>query len=201
MTGNWQLTGPEADLVQNAAWLLTKQQVTAKVYTLLGELSVRYAQLLQQYPPADPAVLLPTPKIARGEYYRQLPYVMLDQPRFFKQEDAFAIRSFFWWGNHFSIHLHLSGNCKHQYLPQLLQHLHAGRLQQWHTVLQEDRWQHYFGPDNYVPVAKQPVDLIAATWQQLPFIKLGQYLPLNRWNEAPAFYADRFENLLLLLHT
>lgn len=200
MSSTWQLTAQELMLVQNAEWLLTKQQITGKVYELLGTLSTRYSNLLLQYPPADAAILQPTPKIARGEYYRQLPYVILDQPRFFKQEDAFAIRSLFWWGQHFSIHLHLSGRYKAQYMPLLLRHLQQGRLQQWHTVLAEDPWQHYFGPGNYQPVTPQTTD-ISTAWQTLPFIKLGQYLPLNRWEKALPFYTSRFETLLQLLHT
>lgn len=201
MNDAWQLTGPEMMLVQNTEWLLTKQQITGKVYELLGNLSTHYSNLLQQYSPAAPELLLPAPKIARGEYYRQLPYVILDQPRFFKHEEAFAIRSLFWWGRHFSIHLHLSGNIKTQYLPRLLQHLQAGRLQEWHTVLQEDRWQHYFGPGNYMPVNSHAAETIAGVWQQQKFVKLGQYLPLNRWEEAFPFFAQRFETLLQLLHT
>lgn len=199
MSTPWVLSSDEMALVQNAQWLLTKQLVIEKVYRLFGELSTGYAALLQQLPPADAAFTLPSPKIARGEYYRQLPYVMLDHPRFFQQEDAFAIRSFFWWGNSFSIHLHLSGIPKVTYLPRLLQHLQSGRLQEWYTVLQEDRWQHYFGPGNYVAVNSVPAAAVQTAWQQQPFIKLAQPLPLQHWEEAYAFYMRTFEELLLLL--
>ena len=56
------------------------------------------------------AIVQSTPKIAKGENYLQLPYVLLDYPRCFDKENIFAIRTMFWWGNFFSITLHLSGS-------------------------------------------------------------------------------------------
>lgn len=201
MSSPWQLNSDEMALVQNAQWLLTKQQVIDKVYELLGQLSIAYSRLLVQYPLYDTAVHLPSPKIARGEYYRQLPYVILDQPRYFTGENALAIRSFFWWGNSFSIHLHLSGTPLKACLPVLLQHLANGKLQQWHTVLTEDRWQHYFGPGNYVDINSISAADIASRWQQQPFLKLAKTLPLHQWDTAYHFYLQAFEELLVLLST
>ena len=60
-----------------------------------------------------------TPKISKGENYKDLPYVMLDYPRCFQKEKTIAIRTFFWWGNFFSINLQLSGEYKEQALPSL----------------------------------------------------------------------------------
>ena len=92
-----QLTPEESSLVENASWLLTKHRIIGKVYGMFGMLSETYSAMLPQYSNYIPDnVTSVAPKIYKGEQYRQLPYVMMDLPRYFKGEDTFAIRSFFW---------------------------------------------------------------------------------------------------------
>lgn len=191
----WQLNEAEMALVQNAQWLLTKQQITEKVYTLFGRLSATYTSLQQRYPLPE-AVTAVSPKIARGEYYRQLPYVILDQPRFFQQHHALAIRSFFWWGHSFSLHLHLAGDHRNRLLPALTHALQSGALQHWHTVTGADQWQHHFAPDNYQPVSHLTTSRITQAWQQQSFLKLAVQWPLNEWHLAPERYTAAYEQLL-----
>ncbi|BAV07995.1 hypothetical protein SAMN05421788_103338 [Filimonas lacunae] len=199
MQHTWLLAQEEKELVQNAQWLLTKQRVIEKVYELFGQLSTAYTPLLQQCTAADAAVKAVSPKIARGEFYRQLPYVVLDQPRYFKQDDAFAIRSFFWWGHSFSIHLHLAGHYKTLLQNVLSQKLAAGHLQQWQVATGSDPWQHHFAPDTYIPVTRNNHPAVLQTWQQQPFIKLARELPLQQWEHAYTFYVESFTALMALL--
>src|SRR5262245_61567301 len=102
------LSAFEQQLVTDANWILTKNGIIEKVYLLFGNLSEHYKQepLLQQLPAE---AVTASPKIARGENYEGLPYVMLDYPRCFGKEDTLAIRTFFWWGHFFSITLQLKG--------------------------------------------------------------------------------------------
>jgi hypothetical protein len=112
-----QLSAEEMQLVANSEWILTKHRIIEKVYQLFGSLSTKMQSHLGERNHALPAeVLQLPPKISKGEQYEMLPYVVLDYPRLFSKEDVFAIRSFFWWGNYFSITLHLKGKF----------------LQQWH---------------------------------------------------------------------
>jgi hypothetical protein len=59
-------------------------------------------------------------KISRGENYQLLPYIILDYPSYFSRNNIFAVRTMFWWGNFFSITLHLSGDHKINLLITIL---------------------------------------------------------------------------------
>jgi hypothetical protein len=110
-----QLSAEELSLVQNAGWLLTKNTIIEKVFALFGDVAHQMRDNFAAGEGIIPAeVLVPSPKISKGENYKGLPWVMLDYPRFFNREDAFAIRTMFWWGHFFSVTLHLKG----AYLPQ-----------------------------------------------------------------------------------
>ena len=112
----------EMELVTNAEWILTKNGIMRKAWQMLEELQQYQQDLISTYQDKMPAEALRVPaKISKGENYRGLPYLVLDYPRFFEKENAFAIRTMFWWGHFFSITLHLSGTMKSIYLPSLLQ--------------------------------------------------------------------------------
>ncbi|RYG35601.1 MAG: hypothetical protein EOO01_31385, partial [Chitinophagaceae bacterium] len=97
-----QLSAEELTMVQDSHWLLTKNSIMQKANVLFGECA---AWLQANFPsqPSDHAVLFNSPKIARGENYEGLPYVMLDYPRLFGKENIFAFRTMFWWGNFISV--------------------------------------------------------------------------------------------------
>src|SRR5438309_4807722 len=106
------LTAYEMQLVTDAQILITKNTIIRKVYELFGKLSEEYREEVNCKIAGQNLI---SPKISRGENYLGLPYVILDYPRQFAKDDVFAIRSFFWWGNFFSITLHLSGSYLKQY--------------------------------------------------------------------------------------
>src|SRR5260221_13450433 len=114
------LSPKERELVCNTDWILTKHAIIDKVYQLFGE----QATFMQYYIEKEKAQLqkeisIIAPKISKGENYGKLPYVMLDYPRYFDKENTLAIRTMFWWGNFFSIHLQLSGKFKQNALADL----------------------------------------------------------------------------------
>ncbi|MFK5012123.1 hypothetical protein ACI4AC_27485, partial [Klebsiella pneumoniae] len=89
------------ELVNNADWILTKNLIIEKVYELFGRVAAEYIDIYKKFPDFERSTLFAlSPKISKGEQYLQLPYVMLDFPRNFTDNDFFAIRTFFWWGNH-----------------------------------------------------------------------------------------------------
>ena len=184
-------------LVQNAEVLLTKQRIIGKVFNLFGEMAEVLQQLME-------AVSLPasvqqlSPKIARGENYELLPYVMLDYPRFFSREHVLAIRTFFWWGNFFSVTLQLKGMYLEQYAPSIV----AKRLQLgaagFHIAVTDDEWRHDHYPDHYTPMAT----LDAAATEKLldhPFCKLSARIPLSEWNDATVRFRTLYDVLMMVL--
>jgi hypothetical protein len=193
MTEGFQLTADESALVRNSEWIHTKHRIVAKVYQLFGTLSEKYQALIAEGMPLPDEVKQVSPKIYKGERYLDLPYVMLDYPRYFTRDDVFAIRSFFWWGNHFSIHLVLGGKYRELYGQRLAAAFRAGNLEGWYAGISDDPWQHHFAPDNYQPV-KMAGNLTAGN-----YLKLGRWLDLEHWEHSTVFFIEFYKKIISFL--
>jgi hypothetical protein len=193
MPANVKLSKDEMLLVCNSEWILTKQAIISKTVAMFSDIAEQYKEVLVANDFKD--FNLVEPRVFKGENYRQLPYVMLDFPRAFNKENIFAIRTFFWWGNFFSITLHVSGDHKRKYFNDenvILQ------FKDWNICVNEDEWQHHFDADNYQPLQKINVEEIAAI-NERSFIKLAKKIPLNEWNDVYTFLTGNFSEIIKLL--
>ncbi|AEW03252.1 hypothetical protein Niako_7031 [Niastella koreensis GR20-10] len=192
-----QLSTEELSLVQNAHWLLTKNTIIEKVYALFGEV----AHLVRDdfnANPADllPEVLIPSPKISRGENYGGLPWVMLDYPRLFNRQDTFAIRTLFWWGNFFSVTLHLKGQYKQQFQQNLLNNLPLLASRQFYLCVSGDEWRHEFEEDNYKPLTQMNSTAVEEILLANDFCKLSAKISLPQWNRSKELIIDLYETIV-----
>ena len=187
------LSAFEQQLVTDANWILTKNRIIEKVYQLFGNLSEQSKQepLLQQLPAET---LLTSPKIAKGENYEGLPYVMLDYPRCFGKEDTFAIRTFFWWGNFFSITLQLKGKYLEQYATVIQQNIEKNADEDLWINTSDEEWVHHFRDDNMIRTTEQQ-----QSFRDKKILKLAVQCKLEEWDEAEANLAASFQQLLELL--
>ncbi len=195
------LSPKELELVNNADWILTKNLIIHKVYNLFSDVANKYREDKNKFTSFDSSQLFElAPKISRGEQYQQLPYVMLDYPRIFSEQDIFAIRSFFWWGNHCSIHLILKGKYLQQFGNSVDNYFqlfgkYAPETRGWYIGVGEDPWQHHFEKDNYIPIA----DWNGLPVNNLPFLKLAKKIPLEEWDDINEFMVKHFNRLLSIL--
>ena len=197
------LSPKERELVNNTDWILTKNAVIQKVYDLFGGLSDVYQLALQNQVAITPEdVGIRSPKISKGEQYEGLPWVMLDFPRHFAANDAFGIRSFFWWGNFCSITVQLSGKFKQKYVGAIQNYFQihgpdSTRCKDWFIGINDDPWKHHFGKDNYIPVSESMVN----TMYDLPHIKLSKKISLHEWDQLNIFFEQGFVEILNMLST
>lgn len=196
MTGsaNVSLSAFEKQLVTDASWILTKNSIIQKVFVLFGELSKAWQSdaVLQQLSSHITEV---PPKISKGENYEGLPYVMLDYPRCFSKEDVFAIRTFFWWGNFFSITLHLKGKYKVQFEQVIAAAISNGELNNAWINYAEEEWAHHFENTNMNPVQLTE----AAELKDKKVLKLAYKLDLNNWDSAEEFLKKVFDQYMHIL--
>ncbi|MDX2047661.1 MAG: hypothetical protein SFU87_12805 [Chitinophagaceae bacterium] len=188
-----QLSPYELELVTNADVILTKNSIIAKVYELFGHLAAKMKRQIHGNPAGfDKEVSDISPKISKGENYMGLPYVMLDYPRYFEKENILAVRTMFWWGNFFSVGLHLKGKYKLHCEEAIKNGYSLLKQNNCHISISADEWQHHFGPDNYVSVhsleSEQFNDVITAK----DFIKIASMLPVAQWGNAEKFILDNF---------
>lgn len=192
------LSPKELELVNDAGWILTKNTVIQKVYTLFGNLSEAYKTILENNPSIiNNGIDFRSPKISKGEQYEGLPWVMLDHPRYFAGDDVFAIRTFFWWGNFCSITLQLSGSFQKRYAGAVQKYIDkmGGDNAGWYICINKDPWQHHFRHDNYLPLIEWKNRSVAL----LPFIKLAKKTGLQDWDNLEKFFEDTCIEMLGML--
>ena len=185
-----QLSKEESVLVNDAQILLTKNGIINKVYELFGQLAEQYQDELKDISLLD--VIQKPPKISKGENYEGLPYVMLDYPRIFLKDDTLAIRTFFWWGNFFSITLQVSGSFKTMVVPKLVNAAKQNLLSNWYVGINDDKWKHDFTETNY---ALLPQDEMIKLMQAENTLKLAKKIPLTEWDNAVEFFTEQFKLL------
>lgn len=183
------LTAYEMQLVTDPQVLMTKNSIIKKVSEIFGDLAEKYKKEISLKIPDGKTLI--SPKISKGENYKGLPYVILDFPRQFSKTDIFAIRSFFWWGNFFSITLQLAGQYHQRYATTIQNAIDKRFYEEWYIGLLENQWEHHFESNNYSSLSRGTDYNIA----ELPFLKLAKKIPLNKWDETNTFFIENFRLL------
>ena len=195
-----RLSPEEIALITRPDWILTKNSVIQKTKQLLAALQTEQQQLLTSCASLLPEeILTSSPKISKGENYKGLPYLVLDYPRYFTREDAFTIRTFFWWGNFFSVTLHLSGIYKSKYTEKIISSFESLKKKEVSVCINEDQWEHHFETDNYVPIHTLTVPGFEEIISKRIFIKLSKKIPLQQWDDAEKSLLKIFSQLIKTL--
>jgi hypothetical protein len=191
-----KLSSKEFDLMMQPDFILTKNNIIQKVCDLFSNTYLHYQNILQQQHFLPKEILVSQIKIAKGEQYLLLPWVMMDYPKYFSANNVFAIRTFFWWGNYFSVTLHLSGIYLQQWQHVVTALLQQNHQQEWQFCIHEQQWNHYFETDNYQPLhALHLVNL-----SERNFIKLAKKIPLQEWDNAVYLFENAFQELMNAMH-
>ncbi len=194
------LSGNELTLMQNSAWILTKNSVIEKMGSGLGNLAARMRQriheggliLLEEVMQSDA-------KVSKGEKYQGLPYLILDYPRVFGKEHILAIRTMFWWGNYCSVTLHARGRFVEIIRGRLKDRPVSIPGRDIYLSYSGDEWSH----DLYSPAYQALQSLIfaetMATGSAPEFLKISLKTPLAQWQVMEDDMFDSYEQLLQLL--
>jgi len=194
-----QLSQEELGLVTNKEWILTRHNITKKVFEMFGELNEIMKKEASSYAHLFPGnIQYHNGKISKGENYRLLPYVILDYPALFGKDNIFSIRTMFWWGNFFSITLHLSGSYKENFITGNDRLLAVLQRNDFFICVNDDEWQHHFEIDNYIPASS----IAAEDYRKIiekDFFKISKKIPLAEWERATGFIIKTFRELMELL--
>jgi hypothetical protein len=202
MNSNSKLTlsDEELQLVNNSSWILTKRIIIDKVCQLFGSLADSIKGSMEKEESwLPPEALQSSPKISKGENYLQLPYVLLDYPRCFDADHVFAVRTMFWWGNFFSMTLHLSGRYKKMFAAHICSNREILLQNDFYVCTNEDQWQHHFEENNYGAVRQLSKDELEQLIGQKPFLKLAVKFTLHQWKEADDSLERSFADIMKLV--
>jgi hypothetical protein len=191
-----QLSADEMNLATNKDIILTKHRVVRKVCELMGALSAQ----MQVHLPGSHSFLRQeitslSPKISRGEQYRQMPYVVLDYPRIFSRQHVFAIRTFFWWGHYFSSTLHLKGKYQQQYEPAVVAAIGKGWLNNYLMATNGDEFNFDETQAQYEKIKDSGSAYITEKFKQ-SFVKISHSYPITEWDRLPAVLFEDFTKYL-----
>ena len=175
-----QLLPAEMELVSSPDIILTKNAILQKLKSFLAEVEVKQLNILKDYSAQLPQEVLSTsPKISRGENYKGLPWLVLDNPRHFRHNNIFAIRTMFWWGNFFSITLHLSGNNKSNLLKKIFENLSLLKENDFYVYAGQDEWEHDLDPASYKKLFALSTEDLDAIVSANNFLKLAIKFPID----------------------
>lgn len=191
------LSDEEQQLVNNSDWILTKHVIIDKVYHLFGNLAATMRTTIEEGNHQLPGeAVRSTAKISKGENYLKLPYVMLDYPRCFDGGNIFAVRTMFWWGNFFSMTLHLSGGYKKMFAEHICNNRDVLAKNNFFLCVNTDEWQHHFGENNYRTVKQFDEKEFNRVIKEKEFIKLSVNFALNDWKNMPGLLERSFAGLI-----
>ncbi|HMK19543.1 MAG TPA: hypothetical protein VK492_15180 [Chitinophagaceae bacterium] len=169
-----QFLPTEMELVSSPDIILTKNAILQKIKSFFEELQMKQQDILKKYSSQLPEeVLKISPKISRGENYKGLPWLVLDNPRYFQHNNIFAIRTMFWWGNFFSITLHLSGNNKNDLLKNLTDNVSLLTKNDFYIYNGIKEWEHDIDPDSYKKLSVINEDELQKIFSANSFLKLA----------------------------
>ena len=184
----------------NANWILTKNRILQKARYLLEGIQAEQQDMLDLYKQHLPVEVLKTsPKISKGENYKGLPYLILDNPRCFDKEKILAVRTMFWWGNFFSVTLHLSGSYKKMFEEKIIASYKTLKENNFSLCNHNKEWDHHFEKNNYILLGKLRKAEFENQVCKKSFVKLAKKMPLQNWTNAQSMLSGYFRQVIEIL--
>jgi hypothetical protein len=192
-----QLLPAEMELVSSPDIILTKNAILQKIKSFLEEIQIKQMDIIRQYSSQLPEeVLKISPKISRGENYKGLPWLVLDNPRHFQHNNIFAIRTMFWWGNFFSITLHLSGKYKSNFLKKISDCTSLLSANNFYIYTGQKEWEHDFAGDSYTKISAAAITELEDKSSENNFLKLAIKFPIDSFETIEDKLCRNYELLL-----
>ena len=194
-----QLLPFEIELVSKPDLILTKNAVLQKLKHFLEEVQADQQSFLKKNDTHFPKdVLKISPKISRGENYKGLPWLVLDNPRFFEQKNTFAIRTMFWWGNFFSVTLHVSGKYKITVQEKILSKIKKTDYRGFFLCTSNSEWEHHFEETNYKKIVDIPANEVKKIIEEKSFLKIAAQIPIGPLPKTEKLIKKNYELLAVL---
>jgi hypothetical protein len=110
---------------------------------------------------------------------------------------VFAVRTFFWWANYFTISLQVSGECK-KWLNEEKMLQVVAQNSQWWIALDNDPWQHDISTGSFKRCDELTQEEFEKHLRSHPFVKISQQFSLQQWNQLPELIGKGYESLVTL---
>jgi hypothetical protein len=197
---NLTFTDEEFEVLNDRRFFLLKHAATDRMLLLFGELERTLKKNISAYDLPVEGLNLSSGKIFRGENYRKYPYVLLDYPRLFNTRTVFAMRTMFWWGNEFSITLHLQGEALEKYRNSIHENITSLAGKEVYYCVNDTPWQYHFGEDNYKMLDEQTgMTDFKKRLSSSAFIKLSRKLAITEYEKIIDYAGETMDLFLGML--
>ncbi len=191
-----QLSEKENQIIFDTEFLINKISVIAKIQTLFEEVRKSLVDAIISSDFVFPeSVDIELGKIFKGENYQSLPYINLDFPKYFSNEDIFTFRTMFWWGNYFSSTLHLQGKILELYRQNIINNLDKLINEEIYICVNRSPWAYHYNSDNYILLSEFNLKKL----YDLDFLKLSEKFNLADYNNLPKLSSDFLQRVLSIL--
>ncbi len=191
-----EFTHQELTYLQDTDFLKTKKLIIKRIIALFEHIQVDTLHLINRQNLMLPEGVSPkSGKVTRGENYKDLPFVVLDCPRFFDKNSIFAFRSIFWWGNYLSNHFLIKGHYLDRYRDRFLHSWPLIKGEELYLDLSEDPWNHDLTDSTFIEFSTLSQDEFNEKLKHLDFLKLVWRYELSQWKE---FHQASLENFLII---
>ncbi len=175
--------------IGNTNFFSVKREIISKITTMLGEIG-NYNLLIESwkniFENEDEKIF--EAKISKGENYLGLPYLILDFPKKFNDNNQFAVRNFFWWGKYFATFLLLSGEDLEKHLPTILSNYTLLVEYELFVSTNDDRWIHSIDNDYYSEIKNLSKEEFENMIKQIGYLKIATILPLKYVKNAGDYF-------------
>jgi hypothetical protein len=105
----------------------------------------------------------------------------------------------FWWGNFFSITLHLSGKYKNDLLKKNSESISLLKKNDFYIYAGQKEWEHDFDPESYKKILAATTDELERIFSGNNFLKLAIKFPIDSLETIEEKLCRNYELLLKCL--
>jgi len=194
------LSKKELDVISDTDFLLAKAKIMEKLHDQFGHVREELKLIVKSSSFSFPdEVDIQEGKIFKGEYYQDLPYLVLDYPKYFSKTSILTFRTMFWWGNFFSLTLHLKGNPLEKYRQNILGKTNELKGTGTYICKNDTPWEYHYEQDNYVNIDENINGSYEEILQKKEFIKLSRKIQLDEYENFMFFCKETFNIFLSVL--
>lgn len=188
-----EFTAKELNYLQNTDFLRTKRLLISGFIEWFENIQVDILGLINtgKFQLPDKAITK-SGKITKGENYKDLPFVVLDCPRFFSKNDIFTYRSIFWWGNYLSNHFLLKGHYLDLYREKFAAAWPFLKEQGVYLDLSDNPWNHDLSTQDYVLAGQLDTGEFDKIVREADFLKLVWRMELDQWKDFHQYSLKNF---------
>lgn len=181
-------------LIKNTSFFEEKRAVIEEIEIIMAliceDLKELYANKAKKVSIAPEKI---ASKITRGENLKGLPYLILDFPQQFSKTEIFSFRLLFWWGNGFTLFLHLKNDQLEPIKELMLKEMETLTKEGFYISTSGNEWEHEYLAPNYRKIDDYKAD------EPLNFIKFAFPVDFNQSTDLKLIIKQKTAFLLALL--